>query len=183
MGSCGNTHTPETVKTAAETSQPPPHPTLPVREPLLLPAPRPGAYLAHGRARHATQQLQDSQWASEQRLEAKAELTVTRPDGTKGRIDHIVFLDQARQSAVITEYKTDRFDRHTPGSLRDRMDEILSQIDGYRFGELHVGDERVLLSESQSVLHIDQRPTRDGYAEYIEDRCAEAGVTVIFLDE
>jgi hypothetical protein len=132
---------------------------VPQRTPLLLPAPRPGAHLAHGRARHTTQQLQDSAWASQQQLEAKAELTVTRPDGTKGRIDHIIFLDRAHQSAVITEYKTDRFDRHTPTSLERRMDEILTQIDGYRFSP------DLDLSESHSVLHIDQRPTKDGYAE------------------
>jgi hypothetical protein len=198
MASCGNTHTPTTVNAAASTAHRPSHPVFAPREQLLLPAPperlllpapRPGSQLAHGRARHSTQQLQDTAWAAHQGLEARAEVTVRRSDGTKGRLDHIIFLDRSRESAVITEYKTDRLDRLTPNALSRWIDKTLSQIDGYRFAEqlqLPEGDSVVdvdELRETQSCLHIDERPTTPGYAEEVERRCWDAGVNVIFLDE
>lgn len=144
-------------------------------ERLLLPAPRPGSHLAHGTARHKTLQYEDNRWAESAGLEALAEAPVLKNDGSKGRIDHVVYLDGSHRDVVITEYKTDRFDRHSERQLTRRMDEIVRQIDSYRFAE------DLAIETSQTVLHIDERPTTPGYAEFIEERCAEAGISVIFL--
>jgi hypothetical protein len=136
------------------------------------------AHLLYGTARHKTQQYQDTTWAQSMGADSEAEFPIVKPDGSKGRVDHIIYLDGSRQNVLITEYKTDRFDLRTEKGLADRMDEIFDQINGYRFSK-QLED----IESSQTLLHIDHRPTTTGYAEYVEERCAEKGVSVIFLDD
>jgi hypothetical protein len=154
---CGNTHTPATVQLAAATACEPSHPQLPAREtPLLLPAPRRGAYLAHGRARHTTLQHEYAAFAKEAGLKDRQEVSVTKPDGRRGFVDHLIYMDQAHREATIIEFKTDRFDNLSPSQLETRIDKHLEQIDSYRFSET------LNLETSMSWLHIDQRPTTPG---------------------
>ena len=135
------------------------------------------AYLRHGQALHTTLQYQHKEALREQGIDAQAEVPLTKPSGKQGRADLFAFLDKDSRDGLITEFKTDRFDRLSPPQLQTRVDKYVQQVKDYR-------ESRDLnLASSQSFLHIDERPAMEGYAEYIEERCLEEGIMVFFLNE
>jgi hypothetical protein len=131
----------------------------------------------YGAARHKAHQLDDRQWAETQGLDSKANKYVKKDDGMRGFMDHITWLDASHTEALITEYKTIRFDRKTPSQLHREVEGIIDQVNGYRLAE------SLGLGQTQTLVQIDERPTTPDYAEYIEQRFAEEMINVIFLDE
>ncbi len=118
-----------------------------------------------------TQDLQQVGMAS------RSNAYVIKPDGTRGFIDLLTFLDKEGKEAMVHEYKTTRFDRLNETQLHKRVEQYIAQIDSYRFGQI---GGHTALDVSVAVLHIDVRPTSDGYAEYIENQCLNTGIMVFF---
>jgi hypothetical protein len=172
--SCGNTHTPDTVSQASQTARQPAHPQLPPVQARSQPA-----HLQHGKERHEAWRAEQTAWAESVGHEAEAkEVTVEKASsGKPGRIDQVTWIDPDHEGAVITDFKTTRFDKYSEAKLASVLKGYFQQLDDYRFSPT------LDLAESMSYLQIEHRPTTPGYAEYIENACADAGVTVIFLDD
>src|SRR5262249_14353345 len=112
--SCGNTHTPETVTQAAQTARQPAHPQLPPVQARPQPP-----HLRHGKERHEVWRAEQTAWAKSVGHEAEAkEVTVEKASsGKPGRIDQVTWIDPDHEGAVITDFKTTRFDNYSEAKV------------------------------------------------------------------
>ena len=186
--SCGNTHDPTSAQAANNSAQPPSQPQLPPKEAPVVRQPQKApqkdkpiskqpAHLKHGRERHDTLQREHRKALEKQGVPVSTEFRLDKPTGKQGRADFVGYLSNDQKDAVIQEFKTDRLDRLTPKQLETRVEKHIQQVVSYR------ESETLDLKSSQSVLHFDEWPAMEGYAEYVEERCLEEGIMVFFLNE
>jgi hypothetical protein len=184
--SCENTHDGRSLKTANGSAVPPRDPVLPPKalalpqgtRPLALPQPKRGWWLAHGQARGRTlagQQSEDLKKMGAQKV--GADFWMQKASGKRGRPDVVGYLSD--RDGIIVENKTDRLDRLTEPELQARTEKYIEQVREYREST----DEKLNFDTTQSFLHFDERPTTPGYAEWVEDRCLDDGIMVVWNDE